>query len=187
MERFFKDAIRPHIEQYRKSRELLFRKSYPNGSGKILQGRECTCQSISKTSLTSVSEVVSREIYITYELRNRNQRFLCYSLSCGDVLIHKNSSAPTWGPAPRTLYHFVKHLSSCTYRYCAAYSTASLSTCLLAPDGTANTAHSTASLSTCLLAPIGTANTAHSTASLSTCLLAPYGTANTAHVMGKKP
>ena len=46
-----------------------------------------------------------------YELRNRNQRFLCYSLSCGDVLIHKNSSAPdvpsaegtlalrsTWGP-----------------------------------------------------------------------------------------
>ena len=26
--RLFKDAIRPHIEQYRKSPELLFRKSY---------------------------------------------------------------------------------------------------------------------------------------------------------------
>ena len=27
-----------------------------------------------------------------YELRNRNQRFLCDSLICGEVLIHKNSS-----------------------------------------------------------------------------------------------
>ena len=36
----------------------------------------------------------------TYELRNRNQRFLCYSLSCGDLLIHKNSSPPNGGPAP---------------------------------------------------------------------------------------
>ena len=37
------------------------------------------------------------------------------------LLTHKNSSPPTWGPAPRTLYHFVKHLSSCTSRYCAVF------------------------------------------------------------------
>ena len=38
-----------------------------------------------------------------YELRNRNQRFLCYSLSCGDILIHKNSSTPDVPSAEGTL------------------------------------------------------------------------------------
>ena len=40
---------------------------------------------------------------LKYELRNRNPRFLCSSLSCGDLLIHKNSSAPDLVSAEGTL------------------------------------------------------------------------------------
>ena len=59
-----------------------------------------TSRDLLKRFLSIFVFITSERSYLPYDVRNRIQRFLCDSSICGEVLIHKNSSAPNGGPAP---------------------------------------------------------------------------------------
>ena len=59
-----------------------------------------------------MSSLMNWDRFSEYELRNRNQWFLCSSLSCGDVLIHKNTSPPSVPPAEGSSRTQYAHISN---------------------------------------------------------------------------